>query len=499
MNNSVLKARGAKCSLVRLNGCGRRRKIVKLSNAGGCTEFSVFNTDVETSVRGVLERLFFVKKGGEFVPTSWPKKAYVFGELCEFKHELIRLVGRCYQVQPQAIVAMYTGAKRTVYHNAMQSLQITPVSRRDSYLQTFVKVEKTDFTHKEDPVPRIIQPRHPRYHLELARYLKPIEHDIYLAIDHIFGYPVVAKGKNAIERGKLLSNAWSSFVDPVAIAADAKRFDQHVSEPMLSWEHSIYNNIFCDNHLKLLLSWQKENKGYLNCEDGTLQYQINGCRMSGDINTALGNVIIMCAMFQHYLRDKPKSRYVNDGDDCVLIVERRDLDHFSDLVCHFSKFGFTMELDEPVTMLEHVDFCQCRPVYFPQGYRMVRNFEPCLTKDLHTIKSIRTESDMRTQLKSIALCGISIANDCPVYGVFYRRMLEENYHAREDRSPERDGKFWLSQRMPKLSSKVSPLTRASFCLAFGISPVEQIALEEYYARVSYDYVKVTPHSLRGFD
>lgn len=482
-----------------MNGCGRRRKLIKLSNAGGVTEFSVFNTDVKTTTRGVLERLFFVKKGGEFRPTRWPKKTFVFGALADFKHAVAKIVGRHYQVQPQTIVAMYTGAKRTIYYNAMKSLEIYPLSRKDSYLQTFVKVEKTDFTHKEDPVPRIIQPRHPRYHLELARYLKPIEHDIYLAIDKIFGYNVVAKGKNAIERGSMISQSWNEFKDPVAIAADAKRFDQHVSEPMLCWEHSVYNLIFKSKHLRQLLVWQRTNKGYVNCEDGWLRYEMNGCRMSGDINTALGNVLIMCAMFHSYLSTKPKSRYINDGDDCVLIVERRDLPQFDDLVEKFDRFGFTMELDAPVSMLERIDFCQCRPVYFPTGYRMVRNFEPCLTKDLHTTKSIRNESELRTQLKSISLCGLSIAKDCPIYGAFYLRMLKQNVDANVDKNPERDGKFWLSQRMPKLKSKIHPLTRASFYLAFGIPPVEQYALERVFRKVQYDFKKVESFSVRGFD
>ncbi len=472
---------------------------MKLSNAGGCTQFQVFKTDLKTSLRGVLERLFFVKKTGRQQPTTWPKVVTVHEQLLEFKWKMIDIVGSRKRVHPQTIVDMYTGSKKTIYQNAYNSTINNPVSRRDSYLSTFIKIEKTDFTHKSDPVPRIIQPRNPRYHLTLATYLKPVEHDIYSAIEEMFGNPMIAKGKNAIERGKMLSDVWFEFEEPVAIAADAKRFDQHVSLPMLRWEHSIYKAIFNSKQLSILLHWQCYNRGFCNLEDGVIQYAIQGCRMSGDINTALGNVIIMCAMFWSYLQTKPKSRFINDGDDCVLIVEKRDLDQFDDLKDYFTKLGFTMELDEPVYQLEEIDFCQCRPVEFPTGWRMVRNLEPCLTKDLHTVKSITNEQEFRTQLKSIAACGLSIASDVPIYGAFYSRMFEQNISGSIDKRPEKDGKFWLSQRMPDLGADVSHMARSSFYRAFGIPPNEQIALEAYFKTVEYRYGLVTPHSIIGLD
>lgn len=484
--------------LTEKSGIPRERRLVKLSNCGGYNNFACFNTDIKCTTRGILERLFFVKKNGHFDVTHKPTVRHVHNTLFEFKCGLIKGVGLCYPISKEQVPLLYTGRKRTIYQNAYESLMERPLRRSDSYLSTFVKVEKTDFTAKSDPVPRIIQPRNPRYHLLLATFLKSVEHLIYKTIDKLFGHRVVAKGNNAIERGQLLESAWNDFKDPVAIAADAKRFDQHVSEPMLKWEHSIYKHIFKNSNqlplLRKLLSWQCANVGYANCPQGVIKYSINGCRMSGDINTALGNVIIMCAMFYSYLKRKPKSRFINDGDDCVLIVERSSLHEFDDLTEYFSQLGFTMELDKPVSVLEQVDFCQCRPVKFVEGYRMVRNFEPCLTKDLHTLKSVTTELALRTQLKSIAMCGMSIASDCPIYGAFYKRMLKQNKEAKIDASPERDGKFWLSQRMPALSTIVLDETRASFFMAFGITPDLQREYEKLYSRSEYPFKKLPPCS-----
>jgi hypothetical protein len=473
-----------------------------MSNEAGSTKFAVFNTDLDNTLTGILERLFFVcNKDGTFSPTHQPKPALVFGRLHNFKRALVKRVGRRRPIKMDDVPNYYKGNKRNVYLKALQSLHFKPLARKDSYLNTFVKVEKTDWTVKRRPVPRIIQPRNPRYHLQLARYLKPIEHDIYSAINGIFGYQVVAKGKNAIQRGRMIHEAWTSFKNPVAIAADAKRFDQHVSSTMLSWEHSVYQSIFNNKSgqfLHKLLTWQKKNVGFANTEEGQIKYSINGCRMSGDINTSLGNVIIMCGMFYSWLSTKTgKARFINDGDDCVLIVEEEDLHQYGDLVEYFHDFGFTMELDEPVRKIEHINFCQCKPIIFPSGCRMVRNFEPCLSKDLHTTKCIRTEGQLRTQLRSVAECGLSIASDVPVFGPFYTNMLQQNLSGKIDLNPEIDGKFWLAQNMPKLDSKIHDITRASFYTAFGITPQFQIELERLYSAIPYPYERTiwTTHGL----
>lgn len=120
---------------------------------------------------------------------------------------------------------------------------------------------------------------------------------------------------------------------------------------------------------------------------------------------------------------------------------------------------------------------------------MIRNFEPCLSKDVYTTKSIQTKADFHTQLKSVAQCGLSIASDCPVFGAFYTNMFRQNEAGKIDDCPVKDGKYWLAQRMPKLSTEITPLTRASFFIAFGISPLEQQALERYYSSIKYEFNK----------
>jgi hypothetical protein len=43
------------------------------------------------------------------------------------------------------------------------------------------------------------------------------------------------------------------------------------------------------------------------------------------------------------MHNRCKWRLANNGDDCVLIIERKDLPLISDLVSWFDAMGYTME------------------------------------------------------------------------------------------------------------------------------------------------------------
>lgn len=46
--------------------------------------------------------------------------------------------------------------------------------------------------------------------------------------------------------------------------------------------------------------------------------------MSGDMNTALGNCMLMCCLIISYLESKNiKYDFINNGDDAVLFLERK--------------------------------------------------------------------------------------------------------------------------------------------------------------------------------
>jgi len=303
------------------------------------TEYRVHNSNINNLERAVLEREFFVKYANGFAAPHVPAPdAYRTKHHLLFRQKIAKCVASttCAQQLPisnDKFVECYTGRKRTLYKNAVVSLSQRGVCQSDARVDSFVKAEKINFEGGKDPAPRLIKPRDPRYNVEVGRYLKPIEHHVYKAIATIFKSQVVMKGKNAAERGHLLHQKWLKFRRPVAVEVDAARFDQHVHELALKYEHSCY--IACvpsseRGTLGKLLGWQRRYRVYGRTKDGKLKYDMKGHRCSGDMNTALGNCLLSCANAHEWLElCNVKAEVADDGDDLVFIMEEEDLSRFT--------------------------------------------------------------------------------------------------------------------------------------------------------------------------
>lgn len=375
--------------------------------------------------------------------------------------------------------------RRTIYEQAVTTLE--EEGWKDSYgrLTTFVKAEKIDATAKGDPAPRVIQPRKPEYNVELGVVLKPFEHRIYDAMAEALGKStIVAKGVNALELGNLIAGKWENFTDPVAIGLDASRFDQHVSLDALEYEHGIYMAL-CEpryrEKLNRLLELQRKNRGVAMAKDGGFRYQVDGCRMSGDMNTALGNCILMCSMTVNLVKKLEICQYdmINNGDDMVLFVERADLTRvMEEIPRHYLNFGFTMKVEDPVSILEQVEFCQMRPVKIAHGYMMTRNWDVVLSKDLVTLLDIPNEKRFKQWMTAISQGGLSVATGIPILQAFYEQLDfgVDVGKIRQHGAFDHSSTSWAYGLCPK-SSPILPDTRVSFGLAFGLSESEQLVLE----------------------
>jgi hypothetical protein len=449
-------------------------------------------------MRGVLTRVFYVK--GQ--PTPKPTKGVYVKRLSYFGIALIKQFSTTTPVSRQSFVDFYKGRKRTVYQNAVDSLSTSGIVPRDAHIKAFVKAEFINSDDKPDPDPRIISPRDPRYNVEVGRYLRPIEHRVYGAIAKIFGDTTVLKGFNAQQTGRIFHDKWNSFDHPVAVGLDASRFDQHVSVEALKWEHSVYNGIYRNNkELRKLLSWQLTNHVTGYCRDGKLKYKVEGCRMSGDMNTAMGNCLIMCALVHNYAMTRDvKVSLANNGDDCVVFMEQRDLKRFiAGLDVWFLEMGFNMKVEEPVFNLEQIEFCQTHPVFVDGQYIMVRNFPKAIAKDCLSLKQLESARTCKLWMDAVGQGGLSLCGGVPVYQEFYSSYIRaaadivdtrrsRRSAARRKRTPDVEltgGLAWLSKGMTRRYSQVSEETRYSFYLAFGTTPEQQIALEDYYREASF--------------
>lgn len=479
--------------VVRVKAKGKldARRVAQHTSLGVVDVFSFHGRGVQTLTRGLVERLFGVVKDGQLSPVPQPTTD-VSARLRAFKNKLRRHqpFGSCRSRQD--FVSAYSGPKQRLYARAAASLVLVGISKRDARLTSFVKAEKLNLTLKPDPVPRVIQPRDPRYNVEVGRRLKFIEHGLYSAVARVFGDTTIAKGLNPRQRGALIKRKWDSFEDPVAVGLDASRFDQHVSQEMLAWEHSVYHSIFHDPELQRLLSWQLVNHGIGFCPDGLVKYSKRGTRGSGDMNTALGNCLIMCAMVYTFVTELGvQAKLINDGDDCVLFLDRRDLNRVMINVSPwFTEFGFTMTVEAPVYQLEHIEFCQCKPVNVGGTYVMIRKPRKALGGDTVSLK-VKTLSDYADHCTAVGICGGVLSAGVPIYQDFYaamRRVGSGNERRLRDAHYLGYGFTHMAlQTDAKLRVRITPIapeTRVSFYHAFGIKPDQQLVAEHLYSSIS---------------
>lgn len=476
-NLSVTRVLGASAKL---------RKTYLISKSSIDRQIAVYNNTLDCAEAAVKERVFFVKKDGRFVAPPRPAKDHFMDTLAPVTSFFKKHAQFCIPMEAEAFALSYQAPKQKVYLRAVRSLEQTPFQAKDAYIQAFTKCEKYKFDPKKMPVPRIIQPRSPRYNVCVGRYLKPIEHKIYENIDSMFGSKTIMKGLNQIDRAKVIVDHFNSFPDACALGLDASRFDQHVSVDALRWEHTIYNMFYRSRNLRRLLKHQLRNKCFINLPDGHIRYQTNGCRMSGDINTSLGNCLIMSSMVHCYAKyRRVEIKLVNDGDDCVVFLSRKDLHHFTTgLDDWFLSMGFNMTVEEPVFEIEKIQFCSSNPVFLGPHYVMVRHPVQILSKDSISLRDLFTTKIAERWMAAVGIGGLTMCGGIPVVQDFYKSYVIASRDARPLEDQDFTRRNMLAEGMDLIYKQPSAETRYSFYLAFGIDPDCQIAIEGVFRNLN---------------
>jgi len=371
----------------------------------------------------------------------------------------------------------------------------------DAKIRAFIKIEALvkllgDGRLSHEIVPRIIQPRNPRlpvYGYGLGRFIKIYEYLMKDAMQKIgegvsgLSVPVVLKGLDPRKRAAVLRRAWDSFEDPICVSMDASRFDQHTSRDALAWEADMW---LCScpyeyrAELSGLLNLQLRNKCVGSAVDGVVHYTTDGCRMSGDANTSAGNCMIMSSMLITFVREKGiKGAVFNDGDDSMVIMERRHLAHFSTGLSEwFLECGYTMEVEAAVDVFERIDFCQCSPVLVYGGWTMVRNPHKALAKDLSHVTNFANQADVKIWLSAVGECGRALTDGVPVYQAFYS-CFDPKVVSRLPEELKDRGFYYMAKNCRWENSPITIESRVSFYKAFGITPDDQIMLEQSWEKI----------------
>lgn len=405
-------------------------------------------------------------------------------------HRIASWLGRHNPADAEWVEA-YTGRKRTMYANAYWDLTMTPLNRSDRFLKSFIKGEKVSDVSRD---PRMIQARNPRYNIAMGNYLKPIEHKLY----NIRGTRqltkllprsrIIAKGLNHTQRAQLLHHkmrpGWT------CISLDASRFDAHVSKELLQVEHAVYLGCYpADRTLQRLCSWQLVNHGWT---ANGIRYKCPGGRMSGDMNTALGNCLlmtIMLATIMRRLRVSPKRwDMLCDGDDTLLFIPTTSMDLLPRVLSGFENFGMEMKLDNITTDYHNILFCQCKPIVTASGYRMVQDPNKITAISACSSKHFLHPQTINGFLTVLGKCYLSIYHGVPILQAMAECYIR-NGRGVLPRSIEMSGVLYRAKReveAPTFHDGPSPITeeaRESFADAWGYSPAEQRIIEDHYAHL----------------
>lgn len=475
--------------------CRQRRAFIVDEISNDTRTLCINNADVDTLAAALHERMYKCKVGSEFLEPPQPAGYVVKTRLQEFRRKLLRSTRFSPIISPEQFVEMYNGRKRTIYENALPEFYASGVLKKHAVSSAFVKCEKVNPTK----APRCIQPRHPVYNIGLGRYLKQNEHHLYDAIAKVFDdeLPVVMKGLNVRQTAEVIKEKWDSIGNCAAIGLDATKFDMHVSTSMLRWEHSIYKTLHNDDtELTRLLDMQVHNKGVGYCDDGKLTYTVEGRRFSGDMNTALGNCIIMSGMVWEYCRQKNIAvRFINNGDDCVVFMAKENVANFNEgLDEWFLGLGFRMTVEDPVYNLAEIEFCQMHPIQTAAGWTMVRNFNTAREKDSFSIIPLDSESVFRKWIYAVGECGLALTAGVPVFQEMYTMYMRNGKPSNIDKHPSMaTGARMLARGMESKRQPVIPEARVTFFEAWGITPDEQVELESIYRD------RVMTYSVRALD
>jgi len=405
--------------------------------------------------------------------------------LKSLRREARRLAAICGHVNPLSLedsLSSFTGTRKRRYQEAYDSLVLRPISHDDARINSFVKAEKTDPFAKVNPDPRMIQARDPRYNLVVAKYLRPIEHYIYhLKGDD--GLRCVAKGLNQRERADLFLRKWARFDVPVCFSIDCSRWDKHVTIDVLRVEHLFYRLLVphCPEFDRLL-SWQELNK----CRTaGGVKYTVYGGRMSGDINTALGNCLLMVLMVRAAMVELGcKYTALDDGDDCLIIVEEIDFERLNaELPAKFLQFGQELKIENIARKPSDVLFCQARLAHNGIHPLFVRDWRKVLSNGCCGTKHWADPNLVRPMFGLVGTCELALNAGVPILQAYGEALIRMSRGRMASMLNAEAGlKYRVSLEFGENSPDAMPRVvtaraRRWFERAFGVPEWQQIEIE----------------------
>lgn len=414
-------------------------------------------------------------------------------ELRETLKLLKPLLHKTVPLTPVEFANTYVGRRRARYLFGAEQYTREGIKKSDARVSMFVKDERIPLNPlKPKPDPRAIQFRGAKYCVALGRHLKPLEHQIYdLKGDGVFLPPtrLIGKGLSQGQRAMLLKRKWNSIADPVCVSLDASRFDMHCDEHLLEIEHEFYKCCNSDPEFATLLRYQLLNSG--RTREG-MKYKCRGKRMSGDMNTALGNCVNMILMVATFCRLLGiKFELIDDGDDCLLIISRSDLRVVLDNVhAMFLEYGHEIKVENVAFDFESIVWCQCSPIQLADNtWTLVRNPWKCLMNALGGPKWASMPTWLRRKMcYTIGSAELALSLGVPILQDFALALMRNSGTEQLVGDGHEDFlTFRLLGALKSMKEKhllkyepkpITDLARISFFKAFALTTAQQLDIEE---------------------
>lgn len=437
-----------------------------------CPTPSMYQVQVHASclcneLRGLARRHLVNRHAGTDLTQSLyaKQKARAFAQVLAVKVEKMRF---------RDIIRCYVGRKRRSYEKAYLSLQEPHEYRKWATIRSFVKPDKYSAESVWEKEPRMIQYRYPEFNLLLAQFLKPYEELYYQRVDWT-GQRIIAKGSNNLQRADNIVSCSRMFNDPVYVLCDHSKFDAHVTVDMLKFIHNVYLQTFNDKFLRMLLRFQLKNRGYT--KNG-VKYVVNGTRMSGDYDTALGNTLLNHYILSSVFAGRKHHLYI-DGDDSVIILERHELAMKPVDWSLFNDFGMTTKY-EVVNSLNKVEFCRSRLLVSSGIPRFARDPFRALSNMSVALRDYHGKDAWKRYMAGVGVGELAVSNGVPILGPIASRL--SLLHSK----PILDSDYGF-KGVHEYILGIDPAVRAEFAEVYGVTPHEQILLERSFSTPQFNF------------
>jgi hypothetical protein len=214
-------------------------------------------------------------------------------------------------------------------------------------------------------------------------------------------------------------------------------------------------------------------------------YKVKGGRMSGDMNTALGNCLLMVIMcFAYMLSLMIKFEVLDDGDDVLVFFERIHLKKVID-TCHaaFLSFGQEVKVENIAYKLEEIVFCQARPVKIEGSWVMVSDWRKIISQSTCGTRFWQEPKTRVDMAYSVGQCLLALYPGVPVIQTYAQHLcsfggkMNPMIHDTDWMwKVKPTGTRWLLGTLGP--EPVTADSRDSFHKAYGVDALEQMLLEE---------------------